>query len=132
MKLYDGNKIIPGVIIFLIIFLYPLYSNLGGAAPVPKPEKPKASVAKQCVMPTEYMRAEHMKVVDDWRNQVVRYGDRIWTSPSGQSFNMSLSNTCMECHNDKAKFCDKCHNYVGVTPYCWDCHLDPQLKKEAK
>lgn len=132
MKLYDADKIIPGVIIFLLIFLFPLYSNIGGAAPVPKPVKPKASVAKQCILPTDFMRTEHMKVVDEWRNSVVRDGQRIFTNPSGQSFNMSLTNTCMECHDDKEKFCDQCHNYLGVTPYCWDCHLDPKMKKEAK
>lgn len=132
MKLYDAGKIIPGVIIFLLIFLYPLYSNIGGAAPVPKPLLPKPAVAKQCVLPTADMKAQHMQLVDNWRNWVVRDGQRIWTSPDGRAFNMSLTNTCMRCHNDKEKFCDQCHNYLGVKPYCWDCHLDPKQKKEAK
>jgi hypothetical protein len=34
-------------------------------------------------------------------------------------------NTCMQCHTSKKKFCDTCHAYASVTPYCWDCHLAP-------
>jgi hypothetical protein len=37
---------------------------------------------------------------------------------------MSLSNTCLDCHSNKAEFCDRCHNYASVSPYCWDCHID--------
>ena len=35
--------------------------------------------------------------------------------------------TCMVATaKDKARtFCDKCHNYTGVKPYCWDCHVEP-------
>ena len=42
----------------------------------------------------------------------------------GKEFEMSLSNTCIECHDNKAEFCDRCHNYASVRPYCWDCHID--------
>ena len=28
---------------------------------------------------------------------------------------MSLSNTCLDCHSNKAEFCDRCHNYASVT-----------------
>ena len=36
---------------------------------------------------------------------------------------MSLQNECMRCHSNKKKFCDECHNYMAVKPYCWDCHI---------
>ena len=47
---------------------------------------------------------------------------------------MSLSGTahtkdggsCMSCHANKDKFCDRCHDYLAVKPYCWDCHVEPQ------
>jgi cytochrome c oxidase subunit 2 len=39
---------------------------------------------------------------------------------------MSLQNTCMHCHSNKQKFCDECHTYVAVKPYCWDCHIAPK------
>jgi hypothetical protein len=37
----------------------------------------------------------------------------------------------MKCHDNKEEFCDKCHLYAGVTPYCWDCHIDPKLARRA-
>jgi len=45
-------------------------------------------------------------------------------------FDMSLSNTCLSCHTNKAEFCDKCHGYASVDPYCWDCHVDPNVKED--
>lgn len=121
----DRKKIIAGIAIFFALFTFPLWFNLGKAAPAPElvlTEKAKA--AKDCVMPTDYMRANHMQVLDLWRHQVVRNGERIFVNADGQEFNMSLSNTCLDCHSNKADFCDKCHNYASVTPYCWDCHID--------
>ncbi|MGD9209527.1 MAG: sulfate reduction electron transfer complex DsrMKJOP subunit DsrJ [Desulfobacteraceae bacterium] len=121
----DRNKIIAGIVIFFALFTFPLWFNLGKAAPAPElvlTEKAKA--AKDCVMPTDYMRANHMQILDQWRHQVVRNGERIFVNADGKEFNMSLSNTCLDCHSNKADFCDKCHNYASVTPYCWDCHID--------
>ena len=38
---------------------------------------------------------------------------------------MSLTEHLPEaCHANKAEFCDRCHNYAAVKPYCWDCHID--------
>ena len=34
--------------------------------------------------------------------------------------------SCLGCHEDKTKFCDKCHTYASVNPYCWDCHTNPK------
>ena len=41
----------------------------------------------------------------------------------------SLTNTCIRCHSNKDKFCDECHHFAGVQPYCWACHVMP---KEGK
>jgi hypothetical protein len=68
----------------------------------------------------------HMDLLNEWRDDVVRKGKRIYTSPGGKKYNMSLSNTCMECHSNKAEFCDECHQYAGVDPYCWNCHIEPK------
>ncbi|MBW2266037.1 MAG: hypothetical protein JRF28_07735 [Deltaproteobacteria bacterium] len=45
---------------------------------------------------------------------------------------MSLQNTCMSdnCHAKKTEFCDQCHDYTAVEPYCWDCHIVPKEPKE--
>ncbi len=127
MKLYNGKWIIPGLLVFLIIFLFPFWYRGGKAAPAPKLELPKDQSA--CVETTKYMRAFHMQMLNQWRDLAVRDSLRVWKAADGRTHTISLSNTCFACHKSKVKFCDRCHNYVGVAPYCWDCHLVP---KEAK
>ena len=124
-KVYDKGKVIFGLIIFGVLITFPFWYNLGKAAPAPERVlTEKAKAAKECVRSTDYMRAEHMQLLDVWRDTVVRDGKRVYINPNGKSFNMSLSNTCLDCHSNKAEFCDRCHNYASVTPYCWDCHID--------
>jgi hypothetical protein len=113
------------LVIFFIIVLFPFWYNRGKAVPPPELKlTEKAKAAKECVRSTDYMRSEHMRLLDLWRESVVREDDRIYTNPQGKQFVMSLSNTCLDCHSNKAEFCDKCHNYASVRPYCWDCHID--------
>ena len=126
----DKKYIILGLIIFAVIVTFPLWYNRGKAAPAPDlilTEKAKA--AEVCVRSTDYMKAEHMQLLDVWRDTVVRRGARIYVSPDGKEYNMSLSNTCLDCHSNKAEFCDRCHNYASVRPYCWDCHIDNPKEK---
>jgi hypothetical protein len=121
----DKKLIITGVIIFIIIVTFPFWYNRGKAAPQPELElTAKAKAAKVCVRSTDYMKAEHMQLLDIWRDAVVRRGDRVYVSPDGKEYSMSLTNTCLDCHSNKANFCDRCHNYASVRPYCWDCHID--------
>ncbi len=124
-KIYNKGKVIFGLIIFGVLITFPFWYNLGKAAPAPEPVlTEKAKAAKVCVRSTEYMKAEHMQLLDVWRDTVVRDGKRVYLNPEGKAFNMSLSNTCLDCHSNKAEFCDRCHNYASVSPYCWDCHID--------
>ncbi len=126
----DKKFIIGGVIIFLVIATFPFWYNRGKAASAPELElTDRAKAAKVCVRTTEYMKAQHMQLLDLWRDSVVRRGNRIYVSPSGKEYDMSLSNTCLDCHSNKAEFCDRCHNYASVRPYCWDCHIDNPKEK---
>ena len=121
----DKGKIVTGLVIFIAIFTFPFWYNMGKAASVPEPVlTEKAKAAKTCVRSTEYMRAEHMQVLDLWRDTVVRDAKRMYINDDGTEFNMSLSNTCLDCHSNKAEFCDRCHDYASARPYCWDCHID--------
>jgi len=133
MLMNDKSKIVTGLIIFLAVITAPFWYNLGKATSGPEPKlSDKAKAAKECVESKEYMRAEHMQLLDVWRNSVVRNGDRIYKNSKGKQYNMSLSSgqdSCIGCHTDKAEFCDKCHNYASAEPYCWDCHIDPKEKK---
>ena len=122
--------IVTGVVIFLLIVLFPFWYMRGKAAPLPEVElTPKAKAAQKCVRSTEYMQAEHMHLLDVWRDSVVRESKRIYVNPEGKEFNMSLSNTCLDCHSNKAEFCDRCHDYASVQPYCWSCHIEDPKEK---
>jgi len=127
--MYDSGKILIGIIVFLILFTSPTWYDLVFGTPAKKPDLvlPTKSNQKECVMSTEYMRDNHMELLNVWRDDAVRKGDRIFTTTSGKDFEMSLTKTCINCHSNKAEFCDQCHNYLGVSPYCWDCHVDSQI-----
>ena len=129
----DKKWIITGLVIFVVIAIFPFLPNFGKAVPVPEPElTPKAKAAGYCVLPKAEMKAGHMKILDEWRTSVVRDAERIYVNSSGKAFNMSLSsgeNSCIGCHSNKAEFCDRCHDFASVRPYCWDCHIEPEEKK---
>ncbi|MEW6109586.1 MAG: sulfate reduction electron transfer complex DsrMKJOP subunit DsrJ [Nitrospirota bacterium] len=135
--MYDGGKIIAGLIIFLALVTFPFYNNIGKANAKPEPKTDTPEILKweqeygrkECIESKEFMRPNHMQMLNGWRDSVVRNGDRIYVNSTGKSFNMSLQNTCMHCHSNKKDFCDKCHNYMAVVPYCWDCHIAPKEKK---
>ena len=126
----DKKIIFTCLIVFVIIALFPFWYNRGKAAIAPEPIlTEKAKAAKMCVRSTDYMKAEHMQLLDYWRDSVVREGQRVYVNPDGKEYAMSLSNTCLDCHSNKAEFCDRCHNYASVRPYCWDCHIDNPKEK---
>jgi len=128
--MYDGGKIITGLIIGIGLLLFPIFYNAGKAAKTPERElTPKAKEARQCIEPKAFMTTQHMKMLDQWRNEVVRESERFYKSSAGKMYDKSLQNTCMDCHSNKSKFCDQCHNYMGVDPFCWDCHIEPKENK---
>lgn len=155
--MYDGAKIIAGLVIGVGLLMAPFFYNAGKAAKAPEPElTAKAKEAGECVAPRDYMARYHMQLLDDWRNTAVRGGERYYdtsektlhlqvledivdasASAGERHYNpvkqkiyyKSLQLTCLDCHSNKSKFCDQCHNYIGVTPYCWECHLQPEENK---
>jgi hypothetical protein len=139
MNIYNKGPVFLGIAVFLALALFPFYNNFGttNKKPEPKTDTPaimeyeKLNGKKECVESKEYMRAEHMQILNQWRDSVVRDYNRGYISDSNHKrFDMSLQNGCMKCHSNKKKFCDECHNYLAVKPYCWDCHIAP--KEETK
>lgn len=123
--MYDKKLVIPIIVIFTVLMTFPLWYNRGNAGVAPKPERPKR--ATECVEPTQYMRTTHMLLLNDWRDNVVRdKGARFGKTKQGTKFERSLQKGCMKCHDNKKKFCDTCHEYAAVKPYCWDCHIVPK------
>ena len=123
--MYDTGKIITGLIIFTGLMTFPIWRGVAGN--VPKLEKP--TMSRDCVADIEYMRTSHMQLLDHWRDAVLRDGDRAMVTVDGKQYKKSLMLGCMKCHSDKKKFCDQCHTYASVKPYCWDCHYVPKDKE---
>jgi len=71
------------------------------------------------------MGPSHGDLLPAWRHRVVRSGERVFTAPDGRVRELSLTRTCLGCH-EKAAFCDRCHDYVAIGPDCWNCHVDPR------
>lgn len=124
--MYNGKYIIPGLIVFLGLITFPFWYNLVAGAPYAKVKLPLPADQKECIEKVEFMRAEHMQILNEWRDKVVREGARIYTATNGKQWAISLQATCLKCHANKADFCDKCHLQNSVSPYCWTCHLGPK------
>lgn len=127
--MFERLSIALGLSVFVAVMTFPFWYNIGSAAYVrPKVEIPKNAAA--CVEPGEWMRKEHMQLLNEWRDMVVRDGIHEYKSrTTGKVCQISLSKTCMKCHENKEAFCDRCHNSVSVSPYCWDCHVAPAAKE---
>ncbi len=125
--MYNAGKIIVGLIVFVVLMAFPFWYNRGKAAPPPELKLP--ATEKECVESTPFMKAKHMELIDLWRNAVVRTGERVYVAANGKKYVMSLQNTCTNCHSEKSKFCDQCHNYLAVAPNCWSCHIEPKESK---
>lgn len=117
--MYNAGKIIAGLIVFLLIVTYP-FINRVVTKPVVDVQKVERLKIKK---PKEFTIAEHMTILDEWRDSAVRDGKRIYIGSDEKKYPISLQRNCLPCHS-KEKLCDRCHNYVGVKPYCWNCHIE--------
>ena len=128
--MYDRGKIIAGLVVFVLLVLIPFFDNSGTSGRAPDLILP--ANAKSCVLPAAEMRAKHMQLLNTWRDEMVRDGDRTPVVIEGKEYPKSLQLACMECHTSRVNFCDRCHNYSSVRqPYCWDCHLTPVEASQA-
>lgn len=124
----DAGKIAVGLGLFGLLVTAPAWVGLARSGDGAPPELARPATAKQCIEPTPFMRARHMELLDSWRSAVVRDGHRVYVAADGQHHAMSLTGTCLRCHEEPDKFCDRCHAYAGVEAFCWDCH---QKKRRA-
>ena len=128
--MYDAGKVIAGLALFLVLATSPLWINALSEESSAAPElKLPPNGASACVKDTEYMRSSHMDLLNEWRDDVVRRDDRWYIFEADgveKTVRKSLTETCLSCHSNKADFCDSCHSYVAVDPYCWDCHIIPE------
>jgi hypothetical protein len=128
----DRAIITGGLALFLVLITFPVWYNFAAGTTSRAPDLKRPVEGKSCVAPVAYMRTSHMELLTDWRDQVVRQHVRTFKASDGTTYAMSLTQTCMKCHTSKADFCDRCHQYAGVAPYCWDCHIDPKLVRKVE
>jgi hypothetical protein len=132
----DRGKIYFGLAVFVALVALPFWFNAARGKPG-RPEVVKPAQERECVEPARFMVAKHMNLLNDWRDWYVRdareRGARSYRTQDGRTFRMSLTSTCLSarCHASKSEFCDRCHDYVGVSPYCFDCHLAPKGGRRA-
>jgi hypothetical protein len=127
----DRNLILAGLAVFLALITFPVWYN-GVVGTISRPPDLKLpEEEKECVAPVSTMRSSHMQLLIRWREDAVRRNVRTYTAFNARNHRISLSNTCLNCHN-KQEFCDRCHNYSAVKLVCWDCHLDPDQVRKAK
>ena len=132
--MYDSGKVLTGLVVFIVLMASPFWLNFGKTGEAPKlqkvadasPELQKAGEETKCVEQPDWMKANHMQMLDEWRHEVVRDNERNYVNKAGVEHKKSLTVTCLKCHKEKKKFCDKCHTYASVKPFCWTCHVDPK------
>lgn len=124
MKIRERILIFGGLALFFFAVTYAFWQE-GEAKKISTPVA--KSPSEQCVESGEYMRENHMLVLDEWRKSAVRNGDRIHVTPDGREFEKSL-NTCFECHGSRG-FCVNCHTYASARPNCFGCHQEMKKTK---
>jgi hypothetical protein len=125
----DRLWILAGLTAFVVFVTIPFWHPLLSPQRVSSgPNLVLPARERQCVAPAAVMRSEHMQLLVNWREDVVRHGAREYVAFNGKTYGKSLSTTCLGCHR-KQEFCDRCHAYAGVSePYCWTCHSEPGTK----
>ena len=125
--MYDSGKIITGIAVFLVVVAFPIwYTAASGGAEGFDERTLQAPKGERCILEKSLMRTTHMEVLEDWRDSVVREGNRVVDVEGLGQVEMSLTRGCLYCHGSYENFCKKCHDYADVTPYCWDCHIIPE------
>jgi hypothetical protein len=105
----------------LMVALLPLAQASAGEVPKPVIQKGEGD---KCVEDTDYMRRNHMKVLNHHRDKTVHEGIRTKQH--------SLKG-CIDCHATpnaagqktvlgKDHFCQSCHSYAAVSVDCFQCH----------
>ena len=123
--MYDSKFIITAALVVLALFTSPFWLSKYGYK---RPDIQLPANEKECVESVTFMRAEHMQLLNEWRDQALRNENRVYVALNGKKWDISLQNTCLKCHNNTEKFCEACHISNSVYPYCWTCHIELKAK----
>jgi hypothetical protein len=112
------------VVVPVVVVLLPAVISLGGAvlgteAAEPFLAEPSEGSGDCDGRDVAAMRFHHMDLLKQMRDQALRQGAR------GETELLD----CLRCHDDRERFCDRCHDAVDLYPDCWGCH-DPKTAEE--
>ncbi len=124
----DKTKILAGFAVFVAVAAFPVWNSLRASGSTARPDLELPKESSRCVEDKAYMTANHMDLLNRWRDEVVRQELIEYSATNGQKFTKSLTGTCLsaKCHSNSEKFCTRCHNYANVEPSCWNCHTVPE------
>lgn len=124
----DRGRIVLGLGVFLALAAYPAWRAIGSSrAETTRPALARAVGNAPCIEDTSWMKAHHQQLLNLWRTEAIRNGERTFIAPSGRRYQISLTGTCLHCHDNSAAFCDRCHTWSGVpTIRCWNCHQESE------
>lgn len=94
-------------------------AQAGGA---PKPTITNAVKGEQCVEDADFMRRNHMKLLNHQRDKTVIEGVRTKKHSLKECINCHASETTGSVAAAKDDFCVSCHSYAAVKIDCFDCH----------
>ncbi len=84
----------------------------------------------ECVRDTEYMRLQHWVLLKEIREKVVREGEKVTVMQEGEEVEVTFSG-CRDCHTNRSRFCNECHNIANVNLDCFGCHNYPETPQES-
>lgn len=129
------SYIVAGILVFLLMITAPAWLNIGKSADIAEPavsldtpEIQALGADAKCIYDAEYMRTHHMEVLAQWKKQAMRNNNRSLVLDDGREIQVSLQESCLKCHSNYEEFCKKCHDYNGVDPNCWNCHVNPSAE----
>lgn len=127
--MYDKEKIITGLVIFVLLITFPVWYNklIGDVEALPAVSDNELAEAMFASMPfpndakhalsTPEMRSTHMDMLEQIHAAAMQQG--YDPEKDGKKNQMQ----CLMCHGTKEAFCDSCHVSAAVsTPDCWTCH----------
>ena len=131
----DKIKAVAGLVVLVALVTFPFWYPAVADEAKPQPDLPAAEEGERCIEEARWMTANHMDLLDQWRNDVVR-GDGTKQEYESKDFEgvcveKSLTKTCFQCHtmqaeSDTKRSCIQCHNYANVETRCMDCHVEPE------
>lgn len=95
------------------------------SADVPRPSVPEAVKGEQCVEDTDFMRKNHMDLLQHQRDETMHKGIRTKKHSLKECFTCHIvkdaDNKPVTVKNPK-HFCRECHDYAAVKVDCFQCH----------